>query len=102
VRLLAHLGARGFDTLVYLTPSIRAPQHAMRDRRFFALAGIRRFIGFERFYPFPAKVPGQPLAEVPPEADLLLERIAASGIPVPPRGEGSMELGLGPSEERQV
>jgi ADP-heptose:LPS heptosyltransferase len=36
------------------------------------------------------------------EADLLVRRLSASGVPVPPAGQGCMELGLGAAENFQV
>jgi ADP-heptose:LPS heptosyltransferase len=100
--LLTRLRLRRFDTLVYLAPSIRSPRQRARDRLFFALAGIRRRLGFAGFQELPRKVAGRPLPPVPREADLLLRRLAASGITVPPEGRGSMDLRLGERDGRPV
>lgn len=102
LQLLVRLRRRRFDTVVYLLPSLRQPHQVERDRRFFALAGVHHFIGMDGFAEMPVKVPGQPLAEVSHEADQLLRRLAASGIPVPPAGHGCMHLNLGGSEARSV
>jgi glycosyltransferase involved in cell wall biosynthesis/ADP-heptose:LPS heptosyltransferase len=91
-----------FDTLVYLAPSNRAPGQMARDRKFFALAGIQNFIGLKGFPELPRKVPGRPLDGTLAEADLLLARLAADGIPVPGAGRGAMDLGLGAVEEAEV
>lgn len=100
--LLWALRRRAFDLLVYLAPSLRMPAQVERDRRFFAAAGIKRFLGMRGFPQFPPKTAGQPLVAVPSEADLLLMRIAADEIPVPPAGQGCFELKLGQAEEHQV
>src|SRR5262249_25875400 len=72
-----------------------------RDLRFFRLAGVRNFIGTDGFSALPSHVSGQPLEETPHEAELLLARLAASGIPIPPAGRGSMDLRLGTAEEQE-
>ncbi len=102
LRLLWTLRQRAFDALVYLAPSRRKPAQVERDRRFFAAAGIKPFLGLCGFPHFPAKRAGQPLPPVPSEADLLLARLAADEIPVPPPGQGCFELKLGDTEEQQV
>jgi heptosyltransferase III len=102
LRLLWTLRKLAFDLLVYLAPSRRQPAQAERDRRFFAAAGIKRFLGLRGFPRFPAKEAGRPLPAVSSEADLLLARLAADEIPVPPPGQGCFELNLGQPEEQQV
>src|SRR6266545_3935843 len=84
LRLLATLRRRRFDTLIYLLPSVRTRAQVERDRKFFSLAGIRQFVGMEGFTERPTKVAGRPLEMLPFEADLILGRLAASGIPTPP------------------
>src|SRR5439155_3240750 len=101
LRLLRRLKRAKFDTVVYLSPSARTRMQIARDARFFRLAGIRNFIGTDGFSALPPHAPGQPLEEVPHEAELLLARLAASGIPIPPAGHGSMDLRLGESEEAE-
>lgn len=102
VSLLAAIRRSRFDTLVYLAPTSRSPDQIARDRRFFSLAGISHFIGMEGFTPLPAKANGTPLAETLPESELLLKRLSASGLPVPPAEQSRMDLGLGAAEEAAV
>jgi ADP-heptose:LPS heptosyltransferase len=102
LRLLLRLRRRRFDTLVYLAPSGRTRHQIARDRRFFRAAGINHFIGDEGIAASPVRKPGRPLDELPHEADLLLARMAASGIPVPAPGKGCMDLRLGPTEKAEV
>jgi ADP-heptose:LPS heptosyltransferase len=101
-QLVMKLRRQRFDSLVYLAPSARTASQIERDRKFFALAGIKRFYGMNGFRTLPRKVPGQPLGATPSEADLLLERLAADGLPVPAPGEGCLELRLGEPEETEV
>ena len=102
IRTLRQLRARKFDTLVYLPPSTRTREQIERDRKFFKLAGIRRFIGMNSFHAFPVKQPGKPLPLVPREADLLLARIAADGVPTPPAGTNLTTLSLNPQDDAEV
>ena len=101
-RLLAKLRRRRFDALAYLLPSTRNRAQVDRDRRFFKLAGIRRFVGMEGFTQRPKRIPDQPLEMLPFEADQLLDRLAASGIPTPPPGRGCMDLKVGSDEQEIV
>lgn len=101
-QLLIKLRRQHYDALVYLAPSTRTSQQVERDRKFFGLAGLKQFYGMNGFRALPRKVPGQPLGATPSEADLLLERLAADGLPVPPAGQGSLELRLGAAEETEV
>ncbi|MEY2545171.1 MAG: hypothetical protein QOG48_288 [Verrucomicrobiota bacterium] len=80
--LLTKLRRKHLDTLVYLAPSNRWPEQIARDRRFFSLAGIKNFIGMEAFATLEPKRDGEPLREVPRESELLLRRLAASGLTV--------------------
>jgi ADP-heptose:LPS heptosyltransferase len=73
-----------------------------RDIRFFRRTGIRQFIGTEGFYPLPEKETGKPLPSVPHEADLIVARLAKSGIPVPLPGEASFDLNIGSREKVAV
>jgi ADP-heptose:LPS heptosyltransferase len=100
--LLVQIRFRGFDTLVYLLQSRRVPDMISRDIRFFRWAGIRQFIGTEGFYPLPEKETGKPLSSVPHETDLILARLAESGIPVPLPGEASFDLNIGSREKVAV
>jgi heptosyltransferase-3 len=97
--LLARLRASRFDALVYLAPRRRTRAQVWRDLAFFRLAGIRRVFGHHGFTPLPARPAGAPLPALEQEADHLLGRLASSGIPVPSRGRGEMDLAL-TGEER--
>lgn len=102
LRLIWQIHRRKFDTLVYLAPSERRAAQVQRDRKFFARAGIRRCLGMERFSPFPARTAGNPVATVPHEADLLLDRLAEDGIAVPKPGRGRLDLGLAQADQQAV
>jgi heptosyltransferase III len=102
LRLLFTLRQRAFELLVYLAPSRRTPPQVERDRRFFSAAGIQRVLGLRGFPRFPSKNGSQPLPPTSSEADLLLARLAADGVPVPPPGKQSFELKVGDLEEQQV
>jgi ADP-heptose:LPS heptosyltransferase len=91
IALAARLRARGFDALVYLPPSIRPAEHIIRDARFFRLAGISQQFGTVPV-PFPAT--STPMVPIPREADMLLARLAAAGIPTPPPNHGRVDLAL--------
>jgi heptosyltransferase III len=100
--LLATLRSRRFESLIYLAPSRRSRRQIWRDQFFFRAARIRCLLGVDGFQSTPDKrshwTPDRPTRE----ADFLLRRLAASGVPVPPPGQGCMELGLGAKEEKQV
>ncbi len=100
--LLLKLRRKRFDTLIYLAPSSRDRQQVARDRQFFALAGIKKFLGTTGFAPLPESKLGQRQLRLSSEVDLLLERLAASNIPVPPPGAGCMDLGLSQAEESEI
>jgi asparagine synthase (glutamine-hydrolysing) len=102
LRLLARLRRERYNALVYLSPSARTRLQILRDRRFFRLAGIRRFIGMEGFAAAPQRAAGRALDEVPHETELLLARLAASGVVIPPTGRGCLDLKLGAKEESEV
>jgi ADP-heptose:LPS heptosyltransferase len=99
VALLTAIRSRRFDTLVYLAPTNRKPEQIVRDRRFFQMAGIRNFIGMRGFEPLEPKQPGRPMKMMPRESELLLRRLAASGLPVTPEDKSRMDLGLGPEDD---
>jgi asparagine synthase (glutamine-hydrolysing) len=100
--LLTTIRSKRFDTLVYLAPTNRKPEQITRDRRFFSMAGIRNFIGMHGFETFEPKQPGEPMKMVPRESELLLRRLAASGLVVEPEDESRMDLGLGPDDDAPV
>jgi asparagine synthase (glutamine-hydrolysing) len=97
--LLTAIRARRFDTLVYLAPTSRTPQQIERDRRFFSMAGILNFIAMSGFEELEPKRPGQPFRMTEPESNLLLRRLAASGLSVSAGDESTMDLGIGPNDE---
>ena len=100
--LLAAIRRGRFDTLVYLAPNNRKPEQIARDRRFFRMAGIRNFIGMHGFQQLEVKEPGRPMKLMPRESELLLRRLAASGLRVEPEDESRMDLGLGPEDDAAV
>jgi ADP-heptose:LPS heptosyltransferase len=100
--LLTTIRRKNFDTLVYLAPTSRKREQILRDYRFFSLAGIKTFIGMEGFYPLPPKRLGLPLEPVPHESELLLARLATSGLEIDDVTSASMDLGLGELEEEQI
>jgi asparagine synthase (glutamine-hydrolysing) len=102
VTLLAAVRRRNFDTLVYLAPSNRKPEQIERDRRFFSLAGIKNFIGMRGFSALRPQKTGEPLEEVLPESELLLNRLAASELPVTSDNGHDMDLRLNENEEEQL
>jgi len=65
---------------------------------FFRLAGITSIIGDQDGLPVAESARGTPLPYVDHEADRLLKRLARCGIPVPPPGQGCMDLRLTPQE----
>jgi ADP-heptose:LPS heptosyltransferase len=100
--VLAAIRRRNFDILVYLSPSVRSPEQVNRDRNFFRLAGIKNFIGMTHFVAQPEKIPGKLLPRLPSEADQLLDRLRADGIPISPPGQARADLGLDIAEETEV
>ncbi len=100
LRLMARLRSCKFDTLVYLGPSIRSARQVKRDRWFFTAAGIRHFVGMDGFHSLPTGK--HPLPAIPHETDLLLARLAASGLDVPAAGQAGMGLELTATDEAEV
>ena len=101
-KLLATIRTKRFDTLVYLAPTGRKPEQIARDRGFFKLAGIRNFIGMRGFTGLEPKEPGKTLRDSPRESELLLMRLAVSGLEVRNEDAGRMDLGLGQAEDLAV
>jgi heptosyltransferase-3 len=102
LRLALALRRKKFDALIYLPPMGRPPSLVRRDRRFFRLAGIGEIYGADLFAQFPVKVPGTPLPPISHESDFMLARLKASGIAVPPEGQGDMDLNLGEKEQEEL
>lgn len=93
LRLLIRLRRQGFDTLAYFVEAYRGSARVSRDRRFFRLAGIRRFIGMDGLEPRPMSR-GLTIERVTSRADELLNRLAASGLRIPEPGGGMLDLHL--------
>ena len=100
--LLFRLRSEKFDAVVYLPPSDKSTYLMERDWRFFKWAGIPRVIGMAKIAELPVKKPGIPLPEVSHEADILLSSLGASGLKVPPPGQGNTDLQLGHPEEKEL
>jgi heptosyltransferase-3 len=98
LKLLPALWRRRFDLLVYLPPRLRTEFSVWRDLLFFRIAGIPWIIGHNGRRPVPRRRAGEPLRIMEHEADYILDRLAAGGIPVPPTEERRIDLGLSPAE----
>lgn len=102
-RQLRRLRSQGFDTLVYLTPTLRTPRQRLRDKLFFCLCGIRRFWATKGFpKDFAPRQPDGILASMPKEPDALLERLRLDGVQVPPPGRGCMDLAITETERARA
>ncbi len=103
LKTLLKLRWQGYDTLVYLVPSIRTPRQRQRDAWFFRLVGIRQKWGLKGFpdEPYP-RDPEARLKPVIAEADALLQRLAQDGLPEISPGGGSMDLAISASENKRV
>ncbi len=104
-RLLATLRYHAFDQLVYLPPTRRTPAEVERDLRFFRLAGIRTILGADWEPPQPAApqaASARPLQPQPLEAQNLLDRLAASGLPVPVLDASRADVGTTAATRRDV
>lgn len=103
IRWWIDLRKRHFDTLIYLAPRLRTKSQLRRDLIFFRLAGIHDVIGHRGLGSFPPARPyARPLPVVEHEADHLLERLAASGIPVPESGARELDLALTQKEHENA
>jgi len=100
--LLTNIRRKRFDTLVYLAPTNRTPEQIARDRRFFAIAGIRNFLGMQGFTALDPKVPGEALASAPLESRLLLRRLIASGLDAQLANDSLMDVGVHLADEQRV
>ena len=86
-----------FDAVVYLAPSLREPCQVVRDKAFFRSTGIRQLFGFSGFPPPRRRSDNGFLAHEPHEAELLLRRLAQSGI----RGSATFHIPIPkPRQER--
>ena len=102
IRLVLQIRHKQFDTLVYLAPSFRSKRQIWRDLVFFRLGGIKQFIGAQGILDYDKLAGQKPLPYLDHEADHLLSRLARSGIPVPPPGQGCMDLLLTEAEVNQA
>jgi len=100
--LFAAIRRGKYDAVAYLAPSERSPKQIERDHKFFQFAGVKYFMGMTNFVRLPEKIPGNPLPHLPSEANLLLNRIRADGIPVPQSEQVAADLRLGLSEKAEV
>lgn len=98
-RLLLRLRLRRFDTLIYLAPSGRSGDQVERDRKFFRWAGVGNILGMQSVRPVPPPGSRTPLAPMPTEADLFLERLDHAGVPArSPR----IDIGIASADRQRV
>ncbi len=98
---LPKLRRLNFDTVAYLVPSLRRPAQIQRDKRYFYLAGIRQFYGFEGFAAEKQKSEDQN-GTWQHEAEAILHRLQLDGLRVPEKGEAEMDLLLSGMEKKEV
>ena len=84
-RLLIELRNGSFDAVVYLMTRNRTPRQIARDRFFFRLAGIKRFLCGDHLLEnrLDFEIP-RPLPRVQSESDFLLDCLASEGITASP------------------
>lgn len=102
VRLLLQLRSRKFDSLVYLIRAYVDDRRIQRDKLFFRLAGIKRYIGMQAFSKNPTYSLGSPMSEVPHLADAILTRLRADGLKTPPAGQGRVDVNIGECEQENI
>ena len=102
LKLLIRLRRKKYSAVAYLTPSIRRPHQVARDLRFFRLAGIREVFGAAHFPRVPDTTRPETQFAAGHEADLILARLAADGIPTPAPGAGRLDLELDARDEAEV
>jgi heptosyltransferase-3 len=98
LRLWRRLRSERFDTLAYLAPRLRNSFQVKRDLAFFRAAGIKQVIGHKGIDSL-AQLGQHPLPNLEHETDHLLQRLARSGIEIPPLGQGEMNLALTEDEQ---
>jgi len=101
-RLLLRLRFGGFDSLVYMVRATATDRRVRRDLWFFRLAGIQCILGIQGLPVAPEKLNGHPLPRLPHVADMLLGRLAASGLNVASDDYGKMDIGIGVRESHHV
>jgi hypothetical protein len=102
LRLLLRLRRKRYSAVAYLTPSIRRPHQVARDLSFFRLAGIPTVLGADHFPPVPDTTRPETQFAAGHEADLILARLAADGIPSPMPGKGRLDLELNAHDAAEV
>lgn len=101
-QLLLQLRSRKFDSLVYLIRAYVADRRIQRDKLFFRLAGIKRYIGMQEFSRSPIKGIDSTMPAVPHMADTLLTRLWADGLKTPPAGQGRVDVNIGEREQKNI
>lgn len=102
IRLIPQIRRKRFDTLVYLAPRLRKMRQIWRDLIFFRLSGITSYIGYQGMGTHKKLATETHLPYLDHEADHLLSRLSGSGIPVPPPGQGRMDLLLTEEEMKEA
>ena len=102
VKIIPEIRRGQYDTLVYLAPRARSNWQVWRDLIFFRAGGIRKFIGWRGTKSLKKLMAKKPLPCLDREADHLLSRLDRSGIPVPPPGQGCMDLLLSEAEIQEA
>ena len=82
------------DVLVWLVRAFSREPRMRRDLRFFRLAGVRKVIGCAPLPGLPRGAIDNGLPRWPHVSELHLEQVKSGGVPVPPLGQGRMDLRL--------
>lgn len=90
--LLLRLRVRRFSCVVYLIRVFANDPRVRRDELFFRLAGISRIIGTQGLQVLPKKREGHPLPRLPHMSDILLNRLAASGLKIRHNGKSGIVI----------
>lgn len=81
LRLFFHIRSKRFDSLAYLMQRDRSVRQIDRDKRFFELAGVKRFIGLTGSRSGCFELNPAPASErVSSEGEFLLESLASDGV----------------------
>lgn len=100
--LLFHLRSRKFDSLVYLIRAYLDDRRIKRDKLFFRLAGIKRYIGMQEFSKKPTYSLDSQMSAVPHMADTILARLRADGLKTPPVRQGKFDVNIGEHEQESI
>jgi len=92
--LIRRLRSQKYDAVVYLVRPDRNRLQINRDKLFFALSGIKHFLGFKGFQHLFERAKKNLDTRIPSEAQMLLERLGESGIKVPSANEGRVDLNI--------